>query len=140
MKHWFVDTNVLMDFLTNREPFAAEAEQLFLLAHAKQAVLYVASLSFSNAYYLMRQAHSHTDTIGLLTDLRNLTRVVGVADTQVAQALKSNFCDFEDALQYFSAETIPGLSAIITRNPKDFRESKLPILSPTAALAEIQNQ
>lgn len=55
MKHWFLDTNVLVDFLTNRAPFAASAAALFELGRRKQARLYAASLSFATVYYLVRQ-------------------------------------------------------------------------------------
>lgn len=56
MKHWFLDTNVLIDFLTDRQPFATAANDIFRLAYAGEVRLYAASLSFSTAFYLMRRS------------------------------------------------------------------------------------
>jgi predicted nucleic acid-binding protein len=50
MKHWFLDTNVVVDFLLNHPPFALNAAALLELARRQQTRLYVASLSFATAY------------------------------------------------------------------------------------------
>jgi hypothetical protein len=56
----------------------------------------------------------------------------------VDDSLASQFRDFEDALQYYSALTAK-VDAIITRNAKDFANSKLPVMTAGEYLATINN-
>lgn len=137
MKHWFLDTNVLMDFLAARQPFVQQADTLFQLALANRAQLYVASLSFSNLYYLLRRSHGAEEARRLLIDLQENTRLVAVDKHVIDQALQSGFADFEDAIQHFAAVSVPEIEAIITRNGKDFRGSSLRILTPDEAGAQM---
>lgn len=140
MKHWFIDTNALIDFLTNRPPFAEPAATLFRLAYAKRVQLYVASLSFSTAFYLLRRSlqatASHTASQlaqQQLAQLKPLLTVVAVDDEVVTKALAAGFADYEDALQYFAAVSVPAIELLVTRNPKDFKASALPLADPVAA-------
>jgi hypothetical protein len=56
----------------------------------------------------------------------------------VLAALDSGFNDFEDALQHFSALKEKAISAIITRNIKDYRKSNLSVMTPETFLKTIQ--
>ena len=94
MKHWFLDTNVLMDFLAERQPFVQQAELLFRLAVAKRVRLYVASLSFSNLYYLLRRTHGTDTARKLLIGLQENTQLLAVNESIITQALHSDFSDF----------------------------------------------
>ncbi|HEX8429425.1 PIN domain-containing protein [Hymenobacter sp.] len=138
MKHWFLDTNVLIDFLLNRPPFAMDAATLLELAERREVQLYVASLSFATAYYLGRKTRPHQQTIAVLANLAQLVQIVSVDAIVVRQALAAGFSDFEDALQHFTATAVPAIEAIITRDPKGFQASTLPVLTPQEALAEIK--
>ena len=60
MKHWFIDTNVLIDFLADRVPFATAANDIFRQAYAGEVKLYAASLSFNTVFYLMRRTLAAT--------------------------------------------------------------------------------
>jgi len=133
MKHWFLDTNVLVDFLTNRQPFATAAAELFELGRQQRVTLYAASLSFATVYYLVQQTRPHEQTLALIAQLEALVEVVAVDGTVIRAAISSEFRDFEDGLQYFAATSIPLVEAIVTRNPKDFRAGTLPVYSPVEA-------
>lgn len=135
MKHYFLDTNILLDFLTDRKPFSEQAALLFQLAKNGQIKLHVAAISFNNIYYIVRQVQNHTKTIELLKSLAQLAEIIAVNDTVLKQALSSGFKDFEDAVQNFAAASISDMEAIITRNQKDFKNSDLPVLSPESAIA-----
>lgn len=137
MKQWFLDTNVLIDFLTGRQPFADAAASLFELARQHSVQLYAASLSFATVYYIVRQAETHERTLFLLAQLEKLVQILPVDATIIRAAINSEFRDFEDALQYFTARTVPLLDTIVTRNAKDFRAGSLLVLSPTAAVAQL---
>jgi len=69
MRHWFIDTNVLIDFLTDRQPFAVAANNIFRAAYAGDVRMYAASLSFSNAFYLMRRSIATSFTTGNASQL-----------------------------------------------------------------------
>lgn len=140
MTHLFLDTNVLIDFLADRKPFSFEAARIFNLSFKKKVVLYVAAVSYNNIYYILRQSWSHSDTLKILSELQDWTEVVDVSKEVIRKSLKSDFKDFEDAIQYSCAKTITKLDCIITRNAKDFRTSSLPILSPIEALTMIESK
>ena len=137
MKSFFLDTNVIIDFLADRKPFAEAAAHLFSLALEKKLKMYCSAISFNNIYYLMRQTHTHPITVALLDQIFEMTEIISVGEKIINMSLKSNFRDFEDAIQYYCALTIMQLDCIITRNTKDFKKSRLPVLSPSEALALI---
>lgn len=135
MKHFFLDTNILLDFLTDRKPFSEQAATLFQKSKEKQVKLYVAAISFNNIYYIVRQVQTHAKTIELLKGLAQLVEIIAVDETVLQQALNSDFKDFEDAIQSYAAESITEIDGIVTHNQKDFKKSNLPVLGPDNAIA-----
>ena len=129
MRKLFVDTNIVIDLLSRREPFYDEAAALFSLADKKQIELAVSSLTIANtSYTLLRQIDSNKAK-SILRKLRLIVKILSLDDKIVGLALNDeNFSDFEDGLQYFTAIE-NGQDLIITRNLKDFKNSKLPILT-----------
>lgn len=137
MKSYLLDTNVLLDYLTRRPPFGEDAVEL-MQAGADGAVrLYAVSLSFANIEYIVRRQTSATQARVLLLQLERLVGILAVDGDIIRRALGSHFTDFEDGIQYFTTLTQPAITAIITRDPKGFRDSDLPILSPAQAIAEL---
>jgi hypothetical protein len=59
-----------------------------------------------------------------------MTEIIGTTKKEVIQALKNEFKDFEDSIQYSSALTIKGLDVIITRNIKDYKNSEIAVMTP----------
>ncbi|MET4073702.1 PIN domain-containing protein [Hymenobacter sp. UYCo722] len=139
MKHYLLDTNVLIDFLTRRQPFGDDATELMQTGATGEARLFAASLSFANIEYIVRRQTSAAQTRQLLVQLEQLVDILPVDAATIRQALASDFTDFEDGIQYFVALAHPAISAIVTRNPKDFRASTLPVISVVQALTELDN-
>lgn len=139
MKHIFLDTNVLIDFLADRKPFSMDAAKLFDYSFKRKVNIYVASVSYNNIYYILRQSCSHTVTIKILTELQEWTEAVDVSKDIIRKALKSEFKDFEDAIQYFCAKALNKIDCIVTRDTKDFKTSSLPTLTPKEALTMIES-
>ncbi len=135
MKHIFLDTNIIIDFLAGREPFATNAAYLFDAAVAGTCKIYVCALSFNNIWYVLSQTLKDTRTIGLLKELEKMTLIAPVTQEIIRQALDGKFKDFEDAVQYFSAQELGIIDALVTRNSRDFKNSELPIMSPAEAVA-----
>ena len=139
MRHYLLDTNVLIDYLTRREPFGEDATDLMQAGAASEARLYVASLSFANIEYIVRRQTSAVQARHLLLRLEQLVEILPVDATTIRQALAGSFTDFEDGIQYFVALAHPAINAIVTRDPKGFRGSALPVISVAQALAELDN-
>ncbi len=139
MKHLFLDTNVLIDFLANRNPFAIEAAKLFNYSLKKKATLYISAVSYNNIYYILRQSCSNAEALKILRELDEWTETIDVSKDVIKKALKSEFKDFEDAIQYNCALLSTNIDCIVTRNSKDFKKSQLPIMSPKEALTMIES-
>ena len=134
MKHFFLDTNVVIDFLANRAPFSTSAAALFELAYKKKVTLHISALSYNTIYYILQQSTSNTNAIKLLTSIEELSEIVDVNKQVIKNALKSDFKDFEDAIQYYSALSNKKIEGIITRNGKDFKKSAIAVLTTQEAL------
>ena len=131
----FLDTNVVIDLLDKREPFCQAAVDIFTLAYKRKITLYVSPLTYATAAYLLRK-HGPEQIKILLKNFRQLSHVTTANEAIVDNALTSNFADYEDALQYYSALT-QKVDVIVTRNQKDFQLSAIPVLSPDEFLREI---
>lgn len=132
----FLDTDVALDHLADRQPFAEYAHRILALAETDELTVCVSSLSFSNLYYILRKLKGHADALALLGKLKLLARVSAVTETEINSALSSSFKDFEDAIQHFAAKAEGGVSAIVTRNKADYSASEIPVLSPEEYLAK----
>lgn len=135
MKKVFIDTNILIDFLSHREHFFDEAALIFQLGRRRKVCLLVSSLSFATASFIL-EAHYKlplNTVTKLFKDIIGMCYITPVDNRTVVDAVSSAFNDIEDAMQYFSALREQA-DIIITRNPQDFRKSKIPVLSPTEFL------
>lgn len=135
----FIDTDVVIDFFTDREPHAIPASQLFELNEQGEVIIYLSALSINNIYYVTRKFLGHHKTLEVVETLTEMTEIIGTTKSEVIQALKNDFSDFEDSVQYASAMTIDGLDAIITRNTKDYRDSEIAVFTPVNFLKAIWN-
>lgn len=139
MKSIFIDTNVIIDFFANRKPFSIEAAILYNYSFNKKINIYISAVSYNNIYYILRQSCSHTETIKMLTELNEWTDTVDVSKDIINKSLKSNFKDFEDAIQYNCAKSLKKIDFIVTRDTKDFKTSSIPILTPNEAVTVIES-
>ena len=135
MSRLFLDTNIVVDLLDRREPFCHDAVRLFTMAYHRQVQLIVSPMTFSTVSFLLHR-HGSEGVRGLLSNFRQLSRVAASDERTVDDALASQFKDFEDAMQYYTALRA-GADVIITRNGKDFTASKLPVMTATEYLATL---
>lgn len=133
-KHYLIDTNVVIDMLLNRED-ADAACAVFDGAEKGEYVLHICALSFTTIFYSLRKILTREQRISALTQLREVLEVAQVNSTVIDMALKSGWKDFEDAVQNFSAVADPQISAIITRNIKDFKKTSLELVDSIAFLS-----
>jgi predicted nucleic acid-binding protein len=130
MKRVLIDTDVILDFFFDREPFAANAAKVLSLCESGEIKGFITSVIISNVYYLLRQSATHEKVIEKLTLLISIIEVLTTDKDVILKALNSKFKDFEDALQNYSAEVNGQIDIIITRNTKDFKSSSLGIMTP----------
>ena len=135
MTRLFLDTNIVVDLLDRREPFCHDAVRLFTMAYNKQVQLFVSPMTYSTASFLLHK-HGSEGVRNLLSNFRQLSRVATTSERMVDDSLASQFKDFEDALQYYTALKAK-VDAIITRNGKDFVASKIPVMTATEYLATL---
>jgi predicted nucleic acid-binding protein len=139
VKHIFLDTNVLIDFLADRQPFSLEAAKLFNYSFTNKVTLYVSVISYNNIYYILRRSSSHLDSIKILSELQEWTETIAVTKEIIRKSLTSDFRDFEDAIQYNSAKSLSKIDCIVTRDTKDYKNSSISIFTPKEALTIIEN-
>ena len=130
MQELFLDTNIVIDYLTNRTPFSKSAMHLFSLAENRTIRLNISAISFTTVYYVLRKNNSHQAIVQNLLLLSKLCNVMPVNQVILEQAMKSDFKDFEDAVQYYSALQNKNCSVIISRNLKDFQSSEINVMLP----------
>lgn len=136
----FIDSDVVIDFFTDREPFANPASELFELNEQRKVELHVSAVSINNIYYIVRKYLDHKRAIQVIEELIDMVQVVGTTKSAIIQALKNGFNDFEDSIQYSTALTIDGIEAIITRNVKDYEKSEIAVFTPENYLKSRVNE
>ena len=124
-----VDTNIVLDFLLQREPFFQDADLLFQAIDAGQVVGYVTATTLTDIFYIARK-HTRSVEQARQAVLETLTAMVicPVNRSVLEAAFRSGLTDFEDAVQIFSAVE-QGLDTILTRDAKGFLSSSIPVLS-----------
>ena len=137
MSRLLIDTNIVIDLLSKREKFYDEAADLFSRADKKELVLTITSLTFANTNYILTKLKSAKEAREILRKFKVLVELLNLDDKITELALSDDsFPDFEDGLQYYSAIENQ-IDVIITRNKKDFKNSKIPVLSTKEFLALI---
>ncbi len=137
MKNIFLDTNIVLDLLAYRMPFYTDAAILFSLADKKKLKLSISALCLADAHYILLKQNPDLEVRSILRKLKVLVNVLPLDDKITDLALNSEFRDFEDAIQYYTAiENDQDL--IITRNQPDFKESKLPVMTAKEFIKSIR--
>ncbi len=119
--------NIVLDLLQRRESFFEEAQELFTLSDKKQVKLFVSALTIITTHFILFR-HLKTEARKVVGKLKVLVEVLPIDDKILELAFASDFKDFEDAVQYYTALE-NNLDVIITRNKKDFKNSALPVLT-----------
>lgn len=136
MEHVFVDTDIVLDLLSGRLPHYNYAAELFSLADDNSVKVFVSSLTFSNVNYILTRQYNQDQARKKLLKFKTLVSTLSVNDKIVELALSSDFRDFEDALQYYTAIE-NGINILLTRNSKDFKRAEITILSAQQYLKTI---
>lgn len=128
MEKVFVDTDIILDLLSHRQPFYSHAATLFSFADTNDLKVFVSSLSFANLNYILSRQYSAGYARKQLFKFKTLVTVLAVTDKVIELALSSDFKDFEDGLQYFTA-TENNIQTLLTRNLKDYKSAEITVLT-----------
>ena len=115
-----VDTDVILDYIANREPFASDAYRIMELCISKAFEGCIAAHTVTNLFYILRKALSVKERKAALLKLCRVFTVMGIDEEKILTALENeDYDDLEDCLQgecakYFKADYI------VTRNINDF--------------------
>jgi predicted nucleic acid-binding protein len=134
-----LDTDVILDVIAARIPFAQEAGELLDLSEKGAFEAYISALTPLNVFYIARKAMSSENLRESVKDLLQTVKVCPLNDAVLNAAFALPFSDYEDAVQHCCA-TEAGLEAIVTRNVRDYKNSTLPVFTPSEFLSHIESQ
>ncbi len=135
--HVFLDTNVVLDFVLDRDPFKTESEAIFLLREKEKIAIYVSALSLANIAHLVK-GHGRSPVV-TTEHLLHWVNVIDLKRNHFERNIRSQFKDFEDGLQYYAALEVNNIDAIVTRDRTGFKTSDIPVLTPKEFLKQFES-
>ena len=130
-----IDTDVLLDVFIKRAGHFEDSLKIFQLVEAQKIQGFITAVSVSNLYYILKKSMTHEKSVSLIDRLTHIFEITTIDKPSIKRAIFSKFNDFEDALQNFSSLNHSEITAIITRNVKDYRHSQQAIFTPVDFLA-----
>jgi predicted nucleic acid-binding protein len=130
-----IDTNVIIDYLDGRAPYADHAEKLFILCEQEKLTGILTASSATDIYYIMRKITGRAKALESLKLLLSVFEVADVSKHDLLRAMELPITDFEDALMAVCAKRVKA-TCIVTRNIRDFANSPVPPLLPEDFLAQ----
>ena len=135
-----VDTCVIVDALQDRKPFSDNAKTIFYAVANKQIDGYISAKSITDIYYITHKAtHSNDAARKILKTLLGLFDILDTAAIDCRKALSSDITDYEDAVMCETAERCE-VDLIVTRNEKDYKKSKVKVLSPNELVKFLEEE
>lgn len=130
---FLIDTNVVLDLMLDRTPFADDAAQLFDQAERGNISAVLCSTTVTTLLYIAAKTIGARKARQAVGGLLSLCEVAPVGRAVLETAIASDFQDFEDAV-LATAGRIANVDAIVTRNAKDFRKASLPVYNAAQAV------
>jgi len=135
----FLDTNVMLDLLGEREPFYDSIAKIATIADKGKVKLIVSALSYSTIYNLLSKFEKNEIVKEKLRKFKVISETSDLTDRIIDKALTSKFPDFEDALQYHCALKMD-CNILITRNENDSKKSDIPVMTPDEYLKSLKSK
>ena len=128
------DTNVILDVLGERMPFAVISTEAMAVVEREGIVGAMTANTITDLYFLLQKRHMQPDAIkDALVDLMDALEVLDTTRELCCLAFKSPVSDFEDAVLVESAKRW-SVDCIVTRNTSDFAASPVEALTPDELL------
>lgn len=133
----YIDVNIIMDWATQREPFAKNANAIMHLAKKAKFEAYTSPLGMAMLFYLLRKERGKQATYEFIQECQTFIKYIDNPANAITLSIDNPYRDFEDDLHYYSALE-NGIKMLVTRNTKDFTQTdKLQILTPDELLYEL---
>ena len=132
------DTNIILDLLLDRKPFSEHASYLMSKVERSEVNGYVCATTVTTIHYLLSKHLDKAKSKNSINSIMALFEVASVNRIVIENALNSKFIDFEDSVLHESARHA-GAEYIITRNIKDFKNSKIPVYTPMEFLSMLES-
>ncbi len=129
-----IDANILLDVLQKREPYVYHSSLIWKMCEVGSVEGYVSSLTFANLVYVMRKELSPKKIEEILHLLNLIFQLTDLTVADLTKAAEMEWPDFEDAVQSTVAERIHA-DCILTRNVRDFKESRVIAFTPDEYLS-----
>ncbi len=130
VKKVFLDTNIIVDLIADRRPFSKYAIEIFKNAEEKKIKIFTSSHSIATTHYLLKKYLDEKPLREVLYNLLDYLTVVPIDTDILKKGLRSQYKDFEDAIQILGASSIEKIDCIVTRNTKDFKDCEILVLAP----------
>ncbi len=125
-----IDTNVLLDYLLEREPFFEDAKEIMVSCTEGKAKGCIAAHSIPNIFFILRKDYNAKERREILSNLCSIFDVEGIDKAKLISGLANeDFSDFEDCLQMECAKAY-GADCIVTRNVDDYSVSDVKAIEP----------
>jgi predicted nucleic acid-binding protein len=133
-----IDTNIVLDYLLEREQFLKDAEALFNAIDSGQVIGYVTATTLTDIFYIARRQTRSVELARQAVSTTLAVMVIASVNRAILEAaFASELADFEDAVQIHCAVS-QGLDAIVTRDTQDFSGSVIPVLSVPQLLKRLE--
>ncbi len=125
-----IDTNIILDFLLEREPFYNNSKEILNLCALKKFQGFITASSVTDIFYIVHKALKNIDeTYKILAAILNILEILSVTGNDVQKAFIRKAKDFEDCLMAECAKSNK-CDGIVTRNYKDFQDFNIKIYTP----------
>jgi predicted nucleic acid-binding protein len=130
----FLDSDIILDVLLEREEFYQPSAKILDLGVQKKMSLFTSSISITNIGYILRkELKSSKKAMEYIKNLMEIIKILAVTEDVILKALKTDFNDFEDSIQYIVAK-MNNVDFLVTRNTKDYRKAKIQVLDSISFL------
>lgn len=130
----FLDTNVILDVVLNRQNFCEQAQKILQLSIDGECELCASDVTFTTVSYYARKNRTREQLYEVLRTLRELIVVAPTGRESIDWAISQEWKDFEDAVQYYAAFRA-GADYVVSRNVRDYPYDDVPAVTPNDILA-----
>jgi len=133
----FIDTDIILDLLAQREQFYDSAAVLFSLIDLNKVKAFTSPVVIANIFYILSKLRNKSFALKNVKKIRAFLSILNLDEKIIDLASSSDFNDFEDSIQYYTSIE-NDIDYIITRNKKDFKLSKIPVFTAEEFLSQIK--
>ncbi|MEE4311181.1 MAG: PIN domain-containing protein [candidate division KSB1 bacterium] len=126
MNEVFIDSDIILDLLQEREPHYRSSVVLFSLIEMKKIKAYTSPVIITNIYYIAAKLTNRKSALNQVRKLLSFLSVTAIDEKIMLLSMDSGFKDFEDAIQYNTAKSA-GIPFLLTRNKGDYRVSDITV-------------